>query len=207
MIRGSDINPYVDGIWGCEFIEDVAEPRYLSGEQKSLLPEPGVIQQVGYWLDDTTKTRALFEINKGANKYPVDVNDTIPKDQRRVPFKNMVYIADGPSDIPVFSILKEFQGRTFAVFKPHSEKEFQQVYYLQRQGRVEAYGPADYRDGSQTSLWVIQTVRDIATRIVGEKDSALRATVKPAPHHIDDTSEPLSPDVSPQQSMPGFEVE
>ena len=31
MIKGSHIAPYVDDIWGCEFIEDVAPPGYLHG--------------------------------------------------------------------------------------------------------------------------------------------------------------------------------
>lgn len=204
MIRGSAIFPFVSGIWGCEFIEDVAEPGYLSGEQGSLLPETKVIQQIGYWIDDTTKTRAVFEINKGSNKHTIDVNDTIPRDSRRVPFRNMIYIADGPSDIPVFSLLNEFKGRTYAVFQPSSEGHFKQVYYLQRQGRVEAYGPADYREGTQTYLWIVQTARDIASRIVMEKDSALRATVEPAPRHIVEPVESQHQEESDQLFIPGF---
>ena len=53
------------------------------------------------------------------NKIPdIDVNAKIPDEDRRVPFQNMIYIADGPSDIPVFSIVNQFGGRTFAVYKP-----------------------------------------------------------------------------------------
>ena len=37
MIKGSRIAPYVDDVWGCEFIEDVAPPGYLEGEQAPLL--------------------------------------------------------------------------------------------------------------------------------------------------------------------------
>ena len=53
-------------------------------------------------IDNTSKTRAIFEINKGSNKFNIDVNSKIDRDKRRVPFENMIYIADGPSDIPVF---------------------------------------------------------------------------------------------------------
>lgn len=57
-----------------------------------------------YIIDNTTKTRAVFEINKGVNKYPdeITVNARMAPDDRRIPFDNMVYIADGPSDVPVF---------------------------------------------------------------------------------------------------------
>ncbi len=53
-------------------------------------------------IDNTSKTRAIFEINKGSNKFKIDVNSKIDRDRRRVPFSNMIYVADGPSDIPVF---------------------------------------------------------------------------------------------------------
>lgn len=62
--------------------------------------------QVGYALDNTTKTRAIFEINKGVNIEPtLDVNAQMDLDERRVPIENMIYVADGPSDVPVFSVV------------------------------------------------------------------------------------------------------
>ena len=92
IIQGSEIAEYVDGIWGCEFIED---------EQNGVRR----IAEIGYTVDNTTKTRAIFEINKGVNKHPeMDVNIAMPEDARRVKLKNMIYIADGPSDIPAFSV-------------------------------------------------------------------------------------------------------
>jgi hypothetical protein len=30
MIRGSKIAPYVDGVWGCEFIETPLQPGFLT---------------------------------------------------------------------------------------------------------------------------------------------------------------------------------
>ena len=96
MINGSEISPYIDGVWGCEFIEDVAQPDYMTGEQTQLIPAEGEIRQIrqiGFIIDDTTKTRAIFEINKGVNKdTSIDVNAQILHEHRRVPFKNMIYI-------------------------------------------------------------------------------------------------------------------
>src|SRR4029077_11271593 len=125
----------------------------------------GVLCEVAYALDNTSKTRAIFEINKGSNKIKeIDVNATIVQDRRRVPFQNMVYIADGPSDIPCFSLVSHFGGRTYAVYKARSDKEFQKAYDLQKQQRVEAFGEADYSEGSHTAMWITKAVEDIAER-------------------------------------------
>ena len=191
MITGSAIAPYIDGVWGCEFIEAAAPPGYLSVEQSQLIQPESEISQIGFTIDDTTKTRAIFEINKGVNKHSsVDVNSQIPHEHRRVPFKNMVYIADGPSDIPVFSLLNQYGGRTYAVYRPGSERHFDRVYTLRQQNRIEAYGPADYTQGTQTSMWILKTVRDIASRIVADKESALQSAVGHPPGHIVTTADP-----------------
>ena len=187
MIRGSKVSQFLDEVWGCEFIEEVAGPGYI-GEQTKLIPaerKSKQINQIGFIIDDTTKTRAIFEINKGVNKHAeIDVNAQIHFEHRRVPFKNMVYVADGPSDIPVFSLLNQYGGRTCAVYKPESETHFERVYKLRRQNRIEAYGPADYRRGTQTTMWILSTVRDIAWRIVDEKERALKLAVQQPPGHI-----------------------
>jgi hypothetical protein len=191
MIKGSLVSPYVDDVWGCEFIEGVAPPGYMGGAQSPLIPDEPQISQIGFIIDDTTKTRAVFEINKGVNKHTeIDVNAQIPVEHRRVPFKNMIYIADGPSDIPVFSLLNQYGGRTYAVYKPGSERHFDRVYRLRRQNRIEAFGPADYREGTQTSMWIVRTVRDIASRIVAEKERALWSAVQQPPGHVENGARP-----------------
>ena len=106
MILGSKIAPHVDGVWGCEFVENAPPPGYLEKVGKSVCKTPRIISQIAYALDNTTKTRAVFEINKGSNKIPeIDVNAMIPDADRRVPFQNMIYIADGPSDITVYTLI------------------------------------------------------------------------------------------------------
>ena len=60
------------------------------------------ISQIGTIVDNTIKTRYIFEINKGGNINPsIDVNAHIENADRRIPIDRMIYIADGPSDIPV----------------------------------------------------------------------------------------------------------
>ncbi len=172
MIKGSRIASCLDGIWGCEFVEDLGSSS-------------PVVAQLGYVLDNTTKTRAIFEINKGANKHPeISVNAQIAEEDRRIPVKNMIYVADGPSDVPVFSVVKRGGGKTYGVYKSGSVREFEQANMLQEQGRVQSFGPADYSQGSQTYMWLTSAVRQVAERIVKDRERALGEKVGRAPKHL-----------------------
>jgi hypothetical protein len=186
MILGSNIAPYVDGVWGCEFVENPPQADYLDPAGRQTPGSSKIISQIAYALDNTTKTRAIFEINKGTNKISdIDVNAKIPDEDRRVPIQNMIYIADGPSDIPVFSIVNRFGGRTFAVYQPGSNEEFSQVNNLQKQGRVQSYGEADYTKGSQTAMWIENAVKEIAKLIVANRQRALGDKIGKPPKHLD----------------------
>ena len=188
MILGSKIAPFVDGIWGCEFIEDPPPPGYLDKDRKKFREsnETKIISQIAYALDNTTKTRAIFEINKGSNKIPdIDVNAMIPDEDRRVPFQNMIYIADGPSDIPVFSLINRFGGRTFAVYRPGSNEQFSQVNNLQKQKRVQSFGEANYTEGSQTAMWIKNAVSEISDQIVKNRERALGDKIGKPPKHLE----------------------
>ena len=192
MIMGSRIAPHVDDVWACEFAEASAEPGYLEKSQSLFEKQAGAICEVAYSLDNTSKTRAIFEVNKGSNKMSeIDVNATIAQDMRRVPFQNMVYIADGPSDIPCFSLVSHFGGRTYAVYKARSDKEFQKAYDLQKQQRVEAFGEADYSEGSHTAMWITKAVEDIAERIVRDRTRMLGDELGQPPGHVIEQAKPL----------------
>ncbi len=181
MIRGSAIADRLDGIWACEFIETPAEP----GADLSGIPKPGPVTQIAGFLDHTTKTRALFEINKGVNKHEgISVNDMIPEEERRVPFRNMIYIADGPSDIPSFSVVRKMGGLAYAVYDPGSPDQFAQAVSLLENGRVDAYGPTDYRADTPTDMWLRLQVRKIAERIVADRQKSFERRVGPSPIHL-----------------------
>ena len=174
MIKGSAIAPYLEGIWGCELIED------LNTDNPSVC-------QLGYVLDNTTKTRAIFEINKGTNKHPeISVNAQVHAEDRRIPIENMIYVADGPSDVPVFSVVNSGGGRTYGVYHPGSDKEFKQINQLQQQGRVQSFGPADYTLGSQTHMWLFNAAREIAQRIVRNRERIMGDKIGSAPQHLND---------------------
>ncbi|MCU0974329.1 MAG: haloacid dehalogenase-like hydrolase, partial [Burkholderiales bacterium] len=55
MIRGSRIAAFVDGIWGCEFIENPLPPGFLN-QTELLIDDTMEISQVGSIIDNTIKT-------------------------------------------------------------------------------------------------------------------------------------------------------
>jgi hypothetical protein len=189
MIRGSAIASQVDGIWGCEFIESPFQPGFL--QQKEFdLGAAAEIAPIGMMIDHTTKTRAIFEINKGTNKNSaLDVNAKIAPEDRRIPFQNMIYIADGPSDIPSFSIVKGRGGLAYGVYNPERPDEFAQNDRLQRTDRIDHYGRADYRDGSETSSWLRLQIQGICDRIVADREAAVAQRVARPPRHLNPATE------------------
>jgi hypothetical protein len=191
MIRGSAIAAQADGIWACEFIENPLQPGFLRQNELGLSAE-AEISQIGMMIDNTTKTRALFEINKGTNKHPaIDVNSRVAVEDRRIPFQNMIYIADGPSDIPSFSVVKSAGGLAYAVYNPARQDEFAQNDRLRQVGRIDHYGPADYTEGGATPNWLRLHVQEICDRIVAEGDSAVAKRTSKPPRHL--AAEPPKP--------------
>ena len=172
VIEGTELSSYVAGIWGCELID-----AKVDGNDQ--------ISEVGYTIDNTTKTRALFEINKGIPQNPdIDVNAKMSEQSRRVKFKHMIYIADGPNDVPAFSVINKFGGATFAVYPKGDERAFKQVEKLREDGRINMYAEADYTEGTTAYMWITNKVREFADQIYNEERNKLEESVSVAPKHI-----------------------
>lgn len=173
IIRGSDLMPFVDGIWGCELLEGLD-----SKENK-------VISEVIYTIDNTTKTRAIFEINKGIGKIEgIEVNSKIPEENRRVHFENMIYIADGPSDIPAFSVVKKGGGATFAIYPKGDLEAMKQVEQMRKDGRVDMYAEADYSKDTTAYMWITNKIQEMADRIRDAEKEKITRSASGVPHHL-----------------------
>jgi hypothetical protein len=190
MIKGSAVNEFIDGVWACEFIETPVQSELIGANSEPVLLQVDagkVISQIGSIIDNTSKTRVVFELRKGVNKHPeINVNGKMDADAYRIPFKNMIYIADGPSDVPVFSVLKKNGGKTFAVYSHGDEQGLEQVDKLLQTGRIDAFGEADYTEGSTSYLWLKKKVELMADRILSEYIAEIAAATTLAPGHLAD---------------------
>lgn len=181
MIEGNKIADHIDGIWANDFIDQPAGPGYLG--QLDVADADAVISRIGYTMDNTAKTKAIFEISKGVNKNPsINVNSRMSEEQRRVPMRHMTYIADGPSDVPVFSILNANGGKTLGVYTTEPANNFRQVKSLQEQGRIQGMAKADFREGEAAYMWLMDGLDQIATEIVTARQTALSQIPQPPGH-------------------------
>lgn len=172
-IRGSELMPYVDDVWGCELLDGPDSHGNM------------VISEVLYTIDNTSKTRALFEINKGIGKVDgIEVNSKIPEESRRVHFENMIYIADGPSDIPAFSVIKRNGGSTFAIYPKGNLDAMRQVEQMREDGRVDMYAEADYSKDTTAYMWIMHRIRKMADRIRDTEKAKIMRSASGVPQHL-----------------------
>ena len=128
-----------------------------------LYDEQGMAAWPAVAINFTTKTQYLFRINKGALDHqdiPM-INQYIPRNERAVPFENMVYVGDGETDVPCFQLITNLGGLSVAVHEEGKRASAQQ--YLE-DGRVDAVAAADYQPGSHLERIVRAQVTLVASR-------------------------------------------
>jgi hypothetical protein len=153
VIKGSKIARWFSGIWGCRFQEDDGQIRH-------------VMNSVSF----TEKTKYIFSINKGlhgkARSDPYAVNKKIETADRRIPFENMIYVGDGLTDVPCFSLLNANGGRSFGVFDPRKKespkKAWEQLVAPQRV--VSAHSPR-YRPDDDLGAFLKMAVESICSKL------------------------------------------
>ncbi len=108
----------------------------------------------------TSKTQFLFRINKGVLSVTDSkgLNEFMPEDKRRVPFRNMVYFGDGFTDVPCMKLVRENGGHSVAVYQ--NDKSYADDLLLR--GRVDFGINADYSPDSQMEKTVFALLEQAA---------------------------------------------
>lgn len=170
MVKGSKVakSKHMKDIFGCNFKED---------------PQSGLLYQPKSVVTFTEKTKFIYAINKGISSHelrrdPYRVNDWVEEKDRRVPFPNMIYIGDGPSDIPCFSLIKQLgagNGSIGHVIGVYRKGTSSRGYELAR-GRRITVGPfsADYTPTSDLIKCLKENILDIGWEIVRKRKITFR---------------------------------
>lgn len=118
----------------------------------------------------TDKTRYLYHISKGVigpemkNK-PFEVNRKFLPSRLRIPLNNIVYVGDGYTDIPCFSLIKNSGGIAIGVYDRHNREKWGRAWGFAEDGRVSNLVPADYGRKSALSDSLLMATESIARRI------------------------------------------
>lgn len=131
IIEGSSIYKEFKDVFACEFL--------YNENDVACWPKNAV--------NYTTKTQFLFRINKGVLDISNDndLNTYTPEDDRPVPFRNMIYIGDGLTDVPCMKLVKINGGYSIAVYQRGKKSKVEDLIINNRVNFIE---PADYSEGS-----------------------------------------------------------
>jgi 2-hydroxy-3-keto-5-methylthiopentenyl-1-phosphate phosphatase len=122
----------------------------------------------------TIKTQKLFKIAKGLEH---DVNEKI--ENYAIPFENMIYLGDGQTDIPAFSLVNKMGGKSIAVYREiknldgsidieATRKNYEKIHkYTLRTNRVLELLPADYSENRPLKQTIENYVTEICERELG----------------------------------------
>ena len=145
IIEGTSIAHEFKHIYACSFLYNV--------------------DGIAYWpavaVNYTNKTQFIFKINKGVESvYDTQmVNRYMEEDKRPVPFKRMIYVGDGTTDIPCMKLVKNYGGHSIAVYNPEDRNKRREMATLIRDNRVNYVCEADYTEGSEMDT-VVKTIID-----------------------------------------------
>ena len=150
IIQGTSIAKYFTEIYASSFIySEYGAPIWPC-------------QVVNY----TTKTQHLFRISKDCLDLCDEnsINEYIENEDRRIPFRNFIYIGDSETDIPAMKIVKNGGGTSIGVY--NAEKvNIGRVSKLLKQDRIDFLVPSIYEENSRLDV----LVKDTLTRIKSQE--------------------------------------
>ena len=118
--------------------------------------------------DPAANNNPLWTCKKLTGLLPVsaEVNEIVKV--RKVPFKHMIYLGDGPTDIPCFSMIQKFGGTTFGLMG-ETPKELRKGLKI-AQGSRFTVGPysQNYNDGSDLRKMLDTVIEELCTKISAE---------------------------------------
>lgn len=161
MVEGCGIAHEFHNIFACDYLyDDNDEPLW-----------PSIA------INYTSKTQFLYRINKGVENIGEDakLNMYMSRDERVVPFEQMIYIGDGLTDVPSMKLVRQRGGYAIGVYKKPSD-----ATYLVDQNRVDFYLKCDYTESGEIDTAMKAILAQIATKLmVNELSASSYKSAKP----------------------------
>ncbi len=154
LLKQTKIAKNFNDIWACDFIYD----------QDSQIRFPKKI------VSFTDKTRYLFHIAKGlvGEKYrgkPFEVNKKIEAGKLHVRMDRMIFVGDGYTDIPCFSLIMKNGGYAFGVYDKEHREKWGRAWGFIDDRRVSNLHSANFSNNSDLSNSLLMALDSIAKRI------------------------------------------
>lgn len=140
IIDGTPISDKFKKVYACRYYYDVN----------------GVAKWPSLVVNYTTKTQYIFRINKQIlDEYEDNkLNDYTKEEERPIPFKRMIYVGDGMTDVPCMKLVKEYGGKSISVFNSSNKSSYDLSKTLVSQGRSNFMCEANYeKDGPMENLF------------------------------------------------------
>ena len=103
----------IERVFGCKYKVQYEGQEAESQSKKAVKNIPI------FCMDQTMKTRSIFEISKGVIFYKNrKLNQKFEEKDLWCPLENMIYIGDGPTDIPSLSLIRRNGGMGIVVYDP-----------------------------------------------------------------------------------------
>ena len=148
IIEGSKIAPFFERIYASSYMYSA----------------DGIAEWPAQAINYTNKTQYIFRIAKGfLEEYDERVNNSMPDEQLRIPYENIVYIGDSATDIPCMRLVKSKGGYSIGVYDPEKDNRAR-VYQLYNDGRLNFYAPADYAARGVLFSYIKQIIDEISAR-------------------------------------------
>lgn len=164
--KGAQMGARVEHFIVSSGLKEIIEGSRIAREFRAIFATSFVYDEGGaaVWpataVNYTSKTQYLFRINKGIFDVTNDrdLNGYTPEHKRYVPFQNMVYIGDGPTDVPCMKLVKSKGGSSIAVYQDENPRQGDEMIL---QGRVDFSLPANFSAGSEMETVVLKLIEKI----------------------------------------------
>lgn len=154
IARNTSIAKHFTKIWGCELAYD----------------ENGEIRFLKQLMSHTEKTHYLYYLSIGIereNEQDLMYNyRDVPMEELHVPLNQVIYVGDGTSDIPCFTVINQYGGIALGIFQDNSTaRQWEHREKVTNSQQLTNLVPANYNSDSELMRSLILSIECIGKQI------------------------------------------